>query len=148
MKVILKTRIPNLGYEWDVVTVKDGYARNFLLPRKLAEIATPKMIEQAEKRMQERVRKMEELAASAKETAEKIAKIELLFKKKARGKKLYGSISEKDILEGLKKEHKLELEKDAIVLKDPLKELGDHKVTVRLAEGVDATIKIKIEAEE
>ena len=147
MKVILKARVPNLGYEWDVVTVKDGYARNYLLPRKLADIATPKLIEIAQKRMEERVKKMEELVASAKEIAEKLAKIELVFKKKARGTKLYGSIGEKDILAALKKEHKLELAKDAIRMKENLKELGEHKVTIHLAEGVETKVKVKIEEE-
>lgn len=147
MKVILKTRIPNLGYEWDVVTVKDGYARNFLLPKKLADVATPKLIKVAEKRMEERVKKMGELVASAKETAEKLAQVELVFRKKARGTKLYGSIAEKDIQAALKKEHKLEIEKDAIRMKEHLKELGDHKVIIHLAEDVEAKVKVKIEAE-
>jgi len=145
MKVILKKRVANLGYEWDVVTVKDGYARNFLLPKKLADVATPKLIEIAQKRMEERVKKMEELVLSAKETAEKLAKIELTFKKKARGTKLYGSIAEKDIQAALKKEHKLEIDKEAIRMKENLKELGEHKVTIHLAEGVEIKVKIKIE---
>lgn len=147
MKVILKTRIPNLGHEWDIVTVKNGYARNFLLPKKLADIATPKRIELAEKRMEERVKKMKELVTSAKKTAEKLAKIELTFKKKAKGTKLYGSIAEKDILAALKKDHKLEIDKDAVRMKEHLKELGEHKVTIHLAEGVEAKIKIIIEEE-
>lgn len=147
MKVILKTRVPNLGYEWDVVTVKDGYARNYLLPQKLADVATPKLMEMAKKRMEERVKKMEELAANAKETAEKLAKIELIFKKKARGQKLYGSVAEKDIAEALAKDHKLEIDKEAVRMKDHLKELGEHKVTIHLAEGVEAEVKVKIEEE-
>ncbi len=147
MKVILKTRVPNLGYEWDVVSVKDGYARNFLLPKKLADVATPKRLEVAEKRMEERVKKMKELTASAKETSEKLAKVELSFKKKARGNKLYGSITEKDIAESLKKDHKLEIDKEAVVMKEYLKELGEHKVTIHLAEDIDAEIKVKVEAE-
>jgi len=147
MKVILKTRVPNLGYEWDLVTVKDGYARNFLLPKKLADVATPKLIKVAEKRMEERVKKMDELTANAKETAEKLGKVGLSFKKKARGEKLYGSIAEKDIVEALKKEHKLEVDKEAVKMKENLKEVGDHKVTIHLAEGVEVEIKVKIEAE-
>lgn len=147
MKVILKTRIANLGYEWDVVTVKDGYARNFLLPKKLADVATPKLIEIAQKRMKERVKKMEELVSSAKEIAEKLAKIELVFTKKARGTKLYGSIAEKDIQEALKREHKLEIEKNAIRMKENLKELGEHKVTIHLTEGVEIKVKVKIKEE-
>lgn len=148
MKVILKTRVPNLGYEWDVISVKDGYARNFLLPKKLADIATPKLLKIAEKRMEERVKKMEELVSKAKETAERLAKIELVFKKKVRGKKLYGSINEKDIQDALKKEHKLDIEKEAIHLEDHLKELGSYKVSIHLTEGVKVSIKVCIEAEE
>ncbi len=147
MKVVLKTRVPNLGYEWDVVTVKDGYARNYLLPQKMADVATPKLIAMAEKRMEERTKRMEELAANAKETAEKLAKVELIFKKKARGSKLYGSVAEKDVAEALAKDHKLEIDKDAVRMNEHLKELGDHKVMIHLTEGVDAEITVKIEEE-
>ena len=147
MKVILKKRVPNLGLEWDVVSVKDGYARNFLLPRRLADIATPALIESAQKKVEERVKKMEELVANAKETAQKIGKLELKFTMKTKGKKLYGSITEKDIQEKLASEHKLEISKDAIHMKGHIKELGDHKVTIHLAEGVDASLKISIEEE-
>ena len=145
MKVILKTRVPNLGLEWDIVSVKDGYARNYLLPRRLADIATPALIESAQKKVTERVKKMEELVANAKETAQKISKIQLTFKKKARGQKLYGSITEKEIQEMLAKEHKLEIAKEAIRIKEHLKELGEHKVTIHLTDGVDASLKISIE---
>ncbi len=148
MKVILKTRIPNLGYEWDVVTVKDGYARNYLLPEGLASVATPALIKRAEKMAEERIKKMEEIISNAKKTAEKIAKITLSFKKKVKGKKLYGSVSEKDIVEALKKEHKLDLDKDTIQIKEHLKELGKHDVKIHLAEGVDAKVSVEIEAEE
>lgn len=148
MKVILKTRVPKLGLEWDIVTVKDGYARNYLLPNKLAAIATPGAIATAEKRIAERVKKMEELVARAKETAEKIAHIELVFRKKTRGTKLYGSITEKDIQEQLTKEHKLEVTKESVVMKEHIKEVGEHKVTIHLTEGVNAALKVKVEAEE
>lgn len=147
MKVILKTRVPNLGLEWDIVTVKDGFARNFLLPKRLADIATPALIEAARKKAAERVKKMEELVANAKETAQKLAKVELTFKKKTKGKKLYGSISEKDIQALLAQEHKLDVSKDAIHMKEHIKELGEHKVIIHLVEGVEAAIKVTVEAE-
>ncbi|MDH5597062.1 MAG: 50S ribosomal protein L9 [Candidatus Peregrinibacteria bacterium] len=147
MKIILKTRVPNLGQEWDIVTVKDGYAQNFLLPNKMAEVATPARVKMAEKRMEERLKKLEEVIANAKETAEKLAEITLNFKKKAKGEKLYGSVSEKDIIEALASSHKLELSKEMVKMKDHLKELGEHKVKLHLAEGVEPTIKVIIEAE-
>jgi large subunit ribosomal protein L9 len=147
MKVILKTRVPNLGLEWDIVSVKEGYARNFLLPRRLADVASPALIEASQKKVAERMKRMEELVANAKETAQKIAKIEVKFLKKTRGNKLYGSITEKDIQEVLASEHKLEVSKDAIHMKGHLKELGEHKVTIHLTEGVDAALKVVIEEE-
>ncbi|MDH5596942.1 MAG: 50S ribosomal protein L9 [Candidatus Peregrinibacteria bacterium] len=147
MKIILKTRVPNLGQEWDIVTVKDGYAQNFLLPKKMAEMATPARIKVAEKRLEDRLKKIEEVIASAKETAEKLANISLIFKMKAKGEKLYGSISEKDIVEALVSEHKLEISKEMVLLKEHLKELGEHQVKLHLAEGVEPAIKVIIEAE-
>lgn len=147
MKVILKKRVANLGHEWDIVNVKDGYARNFLLPQKLASMATPKLIAQAAKNAEERVKKMEEMVSDAKEIAKKLEGAALTFKKKARGEKLYGSITEKDIVDAIKKEYKLELDKESVSMKEHLKTLGDHKVKLKFTEGVTVQIAIKIVAE-
>ena len=148
MKVILKKRIPNLGHEWDMVTVKSGYGRNYLLPQNLADLATPALIKKAEMNSKERVQKMEETMANAKQMIEKLSKITLHFKMKAKGKKLYGSVTEKDIVDSLLKDHKIELSKEMIKMKEHLKTLGDHKVKIHLAEGVEATVGVKVEAEE
>ena len=147
MKVILIKRVPKLGEEWDTVTVKDGYARNFLLPKKLANPATPALIERAEKIQAERLKKVEEIVKNAKEMAEKLKGVELSFKKKARGEKLYGSITEKEIIEALAKENKVEISKEMIKIKEPIKTLGEHKVPLALAEGVEVGIKINVEKE-
>ncbi|MBU0578105.1 50S ribosomal protein L9 [Patescibacteria group bacterium] len=147
MKVILKTRVPNLGQEWDVVTVKSGYARNFLLPQKLAEPATASLMKKAEQVLAERAKKLEKVIAEAKETKESLANVGLTFKKKAKGKKLYGSITEKDIIEALKKEHKIEIAKEAVKMKSHIKDLGEHKVKLQLAEGVEVKIVVKVEEE-
>lgn len=147
MKVILRKPVANLGQEWDLVTVKTGYARNYLLPHKLADVATPALIKAAEKRAEERLKKTDELKANAAETAKKLAKITLTFKKKTRGEKLYGSIAEKDIAEALKKEHKLEVTKEMVHMKEHIKTVGEHKVTIHLTEGVEQKISIIIEAE-
>jgi len=147
MKVILKKRIPKLGEEWDVITVKAGYAQNFLLPQKLADPATPDLIKKAEKVQANRIKKVEEIVKDAKEIAKKLKNVELSFKKKAKNEKLYGSISEKDIIETLKKEKKVEIEKDMIKIKEPIKTIGEHKVSLVLAEGVEVKIKINVEEE-
>lgn len=148
MKVILKKPVRNLGKEWDVVTVKNGYARNFLLPQDLAEVATSDLLKRAEKHIHERVKKTEELMNNAKETMEKLSKVKLTFKMKAKGKKLYGSITEKDIVDSIAKEHKLELSKDMIHMDEHLKTVGSHKVKIHLAEGVETKITVTVDAEE
>lgn len=147
MKVILKTRVQNLGYKWDIVTVKNGYARNFLIPQKLAEPATPALIKKAEKLIEERMKKLEEVIAKAKEIAEKLKGIELLYTMKAKEDKLYGSIAEKDIVDSIKADHKIEINKDMVDMKDHIKTIGSHKVKIKLAEGVTAQISVKVEAE-
>ncbi|MBN2086774.1 50S ribosomal protein L9 [Candidatus Peregrinibacteria bacterium] len=148
MKVILKKRVPNLGNEWEAVTVKSGYARNFLFPQLLAVPATPALLKKADKIQSDRLKKLEEIVANAKETAEKLKDVVLSFTMKSKGKKLYGSIGDKDIVEALKKEQKIEIEKDMIKLKEHIKTVGDHKVTLELAEGVKVNIKVTIKEEE
>jgi len=147
MKVILRKPIANLGQEWDLVNVKTGYARNYLLPQKLADIATPARIKAAETRAKERLRKVDELKANAEDTIRKLKKITLKFSKKTRGEKLYGSITEKDIVEALNKEHKLEVTKEMVKMKEHLKTLGDHKVMIHMTDDAQQAISVIIEAE-
>lgn len=147
MKVILTKRVPKLGEEWDVITVKDGYAQNFLFPKRLANPATAASIEKAKKIQSERVKKLEEVIKNSKETAEKLKNTELTFKKKARGEKLYGSITDKEIIESLAKEQKVEIEKDMLKIKEPIKTIGEHKISLILAEGVEVKIKIIVKEE-
>ena len=146
MKVVLKKRVPTLGFELDVVTVKRGYAQNFLIPQGFADMATPSLIKMAEKHVQTRAKKMEEMLANAKEVVQKMEGITLHFKKKARGEKLYGSIAEKDIADALTKDHGLEINKEMVKM-EHLKTVGEHKVVIHLTEGVEATVAVKVEAE-
>lgn len=146
MKVVLKKRVPTLGFEWDVVTVKRGYAQNFLIPQGFADMATPSLIKMAEKHVQTRAKKMEEMLANAKEVVQKMEGITLFFKKKARGEKLYGSIAEKDIADALTKDHGLEISKEMVKM-EHLKTVGEHKVVIHLTEGVEAAVTVKVEAE-
>ena len=147
MKVILTERIPKLGQEWDVITVKDGYARNYLLPQKKAKRATPDLIKRAEQIQKERVKKVQDMAKNAKAIADQLKGITLTFRKKAKEDKLYGSITETMLIDTLLKEHKVEIAKDMIVMKDPIKTTGDHQITLNLAEGVSVKVKIIVEKE-
>ena len=148
MEVVLIQDVPKLGHAHDLVKVRPGYARNFLLPQGKAALATPALVVRAQKVQAERVKKLQEVLAQAKELAEKLKGVTLTFKKKVQGEKLYGSIGIKDVVEALKKSEKLEVPKDAVKIAHPIKTLGDHSVTLHLAEGVDAKVAVKVEAEE
>lgn len=147
MQVVLTKRIPKLGNEYDVVNVKPGYARNFLFPNLMAIPATKNELLRAEKMKAKRVEKVEAVMENAKEIADKIKGAILTFKKKARGEKLYGSIKEADIVDGLAEQTKVEIKKDMVVMDEHLKTLGEHTVKLHLTDDVDVKVKIVIEAE-
>lgn len=147
MKVILTKRVANLGNEWDVVSVKDGYARNFLIPQEMARVATPRLVAKAETHIASRAKRLDELLANAQENAKKLEKVVLTFTEKTQGDKLYGSITEKDIVESLFANNKIEINKEMVVMKEHLKTIGEHKVSIRLTEDVSAEITVNVAAE-
>lgn len=146
MQVILTQNVPKLGQAYDVVTVKTGYARNFLFPQNLAAIATPTLRKKAEKVKEERVQKLEETKAKASEMVKKLKDVVLTVAMKAKDGKLYAGVHEKDVVEALTKQEKIEVSKDMVKIKDSIKEVGEHVVTLHLAEDTDVKIKINVEA--
>jgi large subunit ribosomal protein L9 len=149
MKVILKEDIDNLGYTGDVVEVNRGYARNFLFPRGLAieySSGNLKSIEHLKKKEWEK-RNREIL--EAKELAEKLNQLEIVFTVKA-GKdgKLFGSITHKDIAQYLEDNCQIEIDRKKIEHNEPMKKIGNYQVSVRLHKEVNAQLSIKIIPEE
>ena len=112
MQVVLVKRVPKLGSEHDVVEVKPGYAQNFLFPQRLAIPATKVELRRAHILRAKTLKKLEAVVENAKVIAEQLKGITLTFKKKVRGDKLYGSISEKDIVAALVEQAKVEVKKD------------------------------------
>jgi large subunit ribosomal protein L9 len=147
MKVILRDDVEKLGQLGEVVTVKDGYARNYLLPRQLAFDCTPeaeKRIESEKKRRSLReARRVEEL----KKVAEMLNGRSVTITAKAQEEKLYGSVGQKEIAEAVFNEHKLRIPESAVAIEAPFKTLGTPDVLLRLAQGAEATIKVWIVAE-
>lgn len=149
MKVILLKDIPKLGKKGDVIEVAFGYAKNYLLPQKLAILATENQIEfftQKRKQEEEKRKKEEEKYNSL---LSQIESTQLLIKAKAsKDKKLYAQISPKLICEELKQKINYNFRPEQIILENPLKEIGTYTIKIKLTPENVANLKIKIEAEE
>lgn len=141
-EVILMDTVKDLGKEGEVVKVKDGYARNFLFPKKLAGPVTEVARRQLVKLQRERAAAAVEAAAAAKAAAAKLAGVSVtLAVKTSDGEHLYGSVGVSDIAAALKTQGH-EIGREAIILEEPIKELGVVDVNIRLDAGAEATIKV------
>lgn len=147
MKVILRDDVEKLGKLGEVVDVRDGFARNFLLPRQMAYLCTPdseKQIEAERKRRAVReLKKLEDL----KNAAATLNGRSVTISAKAQEEKLYGSVGGEEIAQAIREEHKINVQASAVVLEAPFKTLGTPDVLIRLAPGAEATIKVWIVAE-
>ncbi|MEN2994427.1 MAG: 50S ribosomal protein L9 [Thermodesulfovibrio sp.] len=147
MRVILKEDVQGLGKAGQIVNVKDGYARNYLLPKGLALVADEKNL----KVLEYQKRKIEEEAKKKRQDAESIANrlssLELKIQAKAgEDQKLFGSITAKDIAEALQKEG-FSVEKKQINILEPIKRLGEYEVEVKLLQNVTARLKVVVVSE-
>ena len=143
MQVILIQDVKNLGKKGDVKNVSDGYARNFLLAKKLAEKSTTEAIEKLESlQKKEKLAESEKLEALRK-IAEKLRGKTIQLKVAGKKGKLFGSILAKDIVHELKKEN-FDLTEKAIMLEMPIKKIGEYEVKIVLEKGIEAKIKLNI----
>ncbi len=147
MQVVFIQDVASVAKRGDVKNVKDGYFQNYLLPRKLAALATPAMIKQAEELRKKAMIEKEKVKEQAMEIKTRIDGFKMTFKRKAKGDKLYGSINEKEIAEILEKEFKVKLGKEHILLSENIKVAGSYEIPVRLAEGVEAKILLDVKGE-
>ncbi len=145
MKVILLEDVKNLGPRGAVVNVSDGYARNFLIPRRLAVEASPgKMKELAQQKAVE-ARKKEEAEARARDLAARLDGITVEVKAKVgEGGRLFGAVNSKDIAEALERQHQIAVDKKKILLKEPIKQLGEQTLVVKLHPSVQAQVKVAV----
>ncbi|RPJ01702.1 MAG: 50S ribosomal protein L9 [Chloroflexi bacterium] len=148
MKVILKEYVYKHGVAGDVVTVADGFARNYLLPRGLAVRATPGMMRENQHLLEQAVKNRERLRALESEAAVKIDGVELVFGMKAgKNRKLYGSVTTRDIAAALLEKTGVDINRRRISER-ALRELGKHEVPVRLGTTTSPVLKIVILREE
>ncbi|GAJ13842.1 unnamed protein product [marine sediment metagenome] len=145
MKIILKQNIEKIGQVGDVVEVSNGFARNFLIPQGKAISFTMGNFRQIEYLKKRETEKKEGELKEVKELAEKINNISLEIKVKAGEEgKLFGSVTNKDIVKTLFKEHGIELDKKKLNLKESLKKLGIHTIPVNLYKDVTPQIKVNL----
>lgn len=148
MKVILKQDVKGLGKKESMVDVSDGYARNFLFPKGLAVEANASNINVMNTKKEAEKNKKDRELAQARELAEKIKAITIVFKTKTgENGKLFGSITTKDISDKLKNEFALDIDKKKINLEDAIKTLGTVEVEIKLYPGVSAKLTVKVEHE-
>jgi large subunit ribosomal protein L9 len=146
MKLILREDVENLGKGGEVVEVKPGYGRNFLLPRGLAVVANPKNVRELEHQKAVATAKAAKLKASAQAVAKRLAETPVTLKRKVGEQdKLYGSVTALDVAEALAARG-LQLDRRTIDLSEPIKTVGEFEVPVKLHSEVIGKAKVKVEA--
>ena len=146
MKVILLEDVKTLGKKGEIVNVNDGYARNFILPKKLGLEATGKNLNDLKLQRAHEEKRAKELLEAAQESARSLEGKSIVIKMKAgEGGKLFGSVSSKEIAAAYKEQHGLEIDKKKIQLSDPIRAFGSFEVPVKLHPQVTGTLKVNVQ---
>jgi len=147
MKILLVKKVNNLGEPGEIKDVADGYARNFLVPKGLARVATDSVIKQFELKKEKKYKKKDKTLKKSKELLKKINNLKIIMKAKAEEEKktLFGSISAKDIADQLK-ERGYEIDAKYIKLDEPIKQLGYYDVEIEVGEE-QAKVGLTVERE-
>ncbi len=148
VNIILQENVDGLGVIGDQVTVKPGYARNYLVPKGLAIIANERNVKELEHQKRQLARKLEKATKDAEAIKARIEKVACEFVQRASEEgKLFGSVTSMD-LEAKLQEAGIEIDRKKIQLAEPIKSLGEHTVNVKLDAGVVAELKVVVNAEE
>lgn len=150
MQVILKKDVQNLGEAGEIVNVKDGYARNFLLPQSMAEVATEGALKNREKniaRIQAKQEKLHQEALALAEKIEKFGKLELAAKAGESGK-LFGTITTKKLTEELLEKAGIEVDRKNVSLNAPINKIGEYTMLIKLTSKVKTELAVVVTASE
>lgn len=148
MKVILLDNIKGVGKKDEVINASDGYARNFLFPKKLAVEANAENMSKLNNKKEANNYRKDVEKQEAQEIAKKLKGILLKMKVKAgENGKIFGGVTAKEISENLKSQYNMEIDKKKVDLKDPIKTLGSFQVNIKLYEGVIGTLKLEVISE-
>jgi large subunit ribosomal protein L9 len=149
MKVVFLQDVPNVARAGEMKEVADGYARNFLIPKKLAAQADPKMMNAIEAQVRARARQVAQTEAEMTELASQLDGKEITIKARVGANdRLYGSITSGDIIAEIEKSFGVIVDKRKIELEDPIRELGSHEVPIRLTRDIVPSITVTVSEEE
>lgn len=144
MKVILNKNVENVGAVGQVVEVKMGFARNYLIPQGFARLATPGNVKTVERQKAKEIQKEKESRATAEQQAQKISALTLSLEVNAgEDDKLYGSVSNADVAEALAKQG-VEVDRKDVLIKKPIRTIGIHQVEVRCYSKLKASLKVLV----
>ena len=148
MKVILLDNIKGVGKKDEIINASDGYARNFLFPKKLAVEANNENMSKLKAKKQSEQYKKDVNKENAEKIAKKLDNITLTVKVKAgENGKIFGGVTSKEISEELKKQYKIDIDKKKIILNENIKNLGSFDISMKLFEGVTGKLKVKVISE-
>ena len=145
MDIVLLDDVKALGKKGQVVKVNDGYARNFILPKKLGVEATPKNLNELKLQKANAEKIAAQQLADAKTLAEQLEKLSVTVSMKAgEGGRAFGSVSSKEISKAIKDQLKMDIDKKKFLLPEPLKTFGTHEVPIKLHKDVTAKLAVKV----
>ena len=148
MKVILLDNIKGVGKKDEIINASDGYARNYLFPKKLAVEATKENLSKLDSKNEANKFKKQNEINEAEEIAKQLKEITLTIQVKAgESGKIFGGVTSKEISENLKNQYKIEVDKKKIEVKETIKNLGRFNINIKLYEGVNAKLNVNITAE-
>ena len=143
MQVILKQDVDKIGRRGDIVDVSRGYVRNFLVPRNLAEVATPAKMEEAQREMAETAERDRRMAERAGEIAETLNKSVITIEARTgEDERIFGSITPANIAQAIERARGLRIDRRRIRLEEPIRSLGTHQVPVQVHGDVEAYVKV------
>ena len=145
MKVILQQDVKGQGKKGQMVDVSDGYARNFLFPKKLAVEATADNVNTMKLQEKARLTKLAEEKAQAQAIAEQLKELTVrIVAKGGNGGRLFGAVTTKEVADALKAQHNIEINKAKLVLDDPIKSFGGYELKAKLGHDVTGTVKVVV----
>jgi large subunit ribosomal protein L9 len=147
MKIILNQDVKNLGHKDDIVSVKDGYGRNFLIPQGMAKLATPSAIRMLEEEIKQKAFKQDKLKKDADSLKSQLDGLSVLLKTKTGTTgKIFGAVTTLQVANSLK-EKGFDIDRRKIVFNDDIKTIGEYKATINLYKEISAEVSVLVESE-